>query len=85
MTDGRVAFDVARIDPATQFMYTTQVHFRESGTRLHPANHRYAWPSELDLMARLAGLQLEARWEDWGGTAFTGRSQSHVSVYRKPT
>jgi SAM-dependent methyltransferase len=84
MTDGRVALDVARIDPATQFMYTTQVHLRESGTRLHAANHRYAWPSELDLMARLAGLQLEDRWEDWEGTAFTGHSRFHVSVYRKP-
>jgi hypothetical protein len=85
MTDGRVALDVARIDPATQFMYTTQVHLRDGGVRVHPANHRYAWPSELDLMARLAGLRLEDRWEDWQGTPFTGTSQSHVSVYRKPS
>ena len=84
MTDGRVALDIARIDPATQFMYTTQVHLRDGGLRLHPANHRYAWPSELDLMARLAGLQLEDRSEDWRGTPFSGKSQFHVSVFRKP-
>ena len=84
MTDGHVALDVARIDPATQFMYTTQVHLRDSGVRLHAANHRYAWPCELDLMARLAGLTLEARCEDWKGTPFTGTSQFHVSVYRRP-
>ncbi len=84
MTEGRIALEVARIDPANQFMYTTQIHFRDSGVRLHPANHRYAWPAELDLMARLAGLQLEDRWEDWNTTPFTGTSQFHVSVYRKP-
>ena len=83
MTDGRVALDVARIDPVTQFMYTTQVHFRDGEVRLHPANHRYAWPSELDLMARLAGMQLVDRWEDWRGTPFASTSQFHVSVYRK--
>jgi SAM-dependent methyltransferase len=85
MTDGRVALDIARIDPTTQFMYTTQVHLRNGGLRLHPANHRYAWPAELDLMARLAGLELEDRWEDWQRTPFSGTSQFHVSVYRQPS
>ena len=84
MTEGRVALEVARIDQAIQFMYTTQIHFRDSGVELHAANHRYAWPAELDLMARLAGLKLEDRWEDWNLTPFTGTSQFHVSVYRKP-
>ena len=44
--------------------------------------HRYIWPSELDLMARLAGFQLESRWADWNRTPFTAESGSHVSVYR---
>jgi len=43
--------------------------------------HRYAWPSELDLMARLAGLTLEARWSDWHQSAFGQASKNHVSVY----
>ncbi|MFM6849070.1 MAG: class I SAM-dependent DNA methyltransferase [Terrabacter sp.] len=43
--------------------------------------HRYVWPSELDLMARLAGLTLRDRWADWRRTPFTGDSESHVSVW----
>ncbi|MFN3257916.1 MAG: class I SAM-dependent DNA methyltransferase [Ilumatobacter sp.] len=45
---------------------------------------RYVWPSELDLMAQLAGMTLESRWSDWHRSPFTGDSESHVSVWRKP-
>jgi SAM-dependent methyltransferase len=45
---------------------------------------RYIWPSELDLMARLAGLQLRERWADWDRTPFTAASTKHVSVWEKP-
>ena len=44
---------------------------------------RYVWPSECDLMAQLAGLQLEARYADWDRSPFTAASESHVSVWRK--
>ncbi len=44
--------------------------------------HRYIWPSELDLMARIAGFELESRWADWDRSEFTAESRSHVSVYR---
>jgi SAM-dependent methyltransferase len=47
--------------------------------------HRYVWPAELDLMARLAGLVLESRHADWAGAPFTAESPSHVSVYRSPS
>jgi SAM-dependent methyltransferase len=46
--------------------------------------HRYVWPAELDLMARLAGLELETRHAGWAGEPFTAESPSHVSVYRRP-
>jgi hypothetical protein len=46
--------------------------------------HRYLWPSELDLMARLVGMTLRERWSDWQRTPFTGDSRSHVSVWEKP-
>jgi len=46
--------------------------------------HRYVWPSELGLMARLAGLSLRERWGDWNRTPFTSDSRSHVSVWQKP-
>jgi SAM-dependent methyltransferase len=44
---------------------------------------RYVWPSELDLMAELAGMRLRERWEDWNRTPFTGESRKHVSVWEK--
>ena len=50
--------------------------------RLTRSAHRYVWPSELDLMAQLAGFELESRHGDWNGTEFTEASTSHVSVYR---
>ncbi|MFI6349352.1 class I SAM-dependent DNA methyltransferase [Streptomyces sp. NPDC050560] len=63
-------------------------HFtREGGAgsyRRDGSTHRYAWPAELDLMARLAGLECERRVADWDGTPFTADSAKHVSVWRKP-
>ncbi len=44
---------------------------------------RYVWPAELDLMARLAGMTLEARWDGWTRARFTADSDQHVSVWRK--
>jgi SAM-dependent methyltransferase len=48
------------------------------------SNFRFVWPAELDLMAELAGLIPVRRTEDWSGTPFTGGSEHHVSVWRKP-
>ncbi|GAA2738735.1 class I SAM-dependent methyltransferase [Pedococcus aerophilus] len=63
----------------------TSHHFRydrgrEATHAISP--HRYVWPAELDLMGRLAGFGLEARYADWDRSAFTADSRSHVSVYR---
>jgi SAM-dependent methyltransferase len=44
---------------------------------------RYVWPSELDLMARLAGMELAGRWADWDRSPFTAESEKHVSVWQK--
>jgi SAM-dependent methyltransferase len=62
-------------------------HFRFGEGRhaeLFRSPHRYIWPAELDLMAQLAGFELETRHADWAGNEFTADSQSHVSVYRIP-
>jgi hypothetical protein len=53
--------------------------------QLFRSPHRYIWPAELDLMAQLAGFELETRHADWAGAEFTAESRSHVSVYRLPT
>ena len=66
----------------------TSHHFTREGTetfRYGVSNFRYVWPGECDLMARLAGLDLESRHADWVGTPFTNDAESHVSVWRKPT
>ncbi|TKJ35170.1 class I SAM-dependent methyltransferase [Blastococcus sp. CCUG 61487] len=55
------------------------------GTVTYQASRfRYIWPAECDLMARLAGLEFEQRLADWHGSPFTGDSESHVSVWRRP-
>lgn len=62
-------------------------HFRFGDgreARLFRSPHRYIWPAELDLMAQLAGFELESRHADWSGSEFTADSRSHVSVYRLP-
>lgn len=84
MGGDRISIETAEIDPVEQMMRTTQAVFSTGSVRLYPANHRYAWPAELDLMAQLAGLYREVRWSDWRGKPFTGESRAHVTVYRLP-
>ena len=84
VTQDVVLLEAALLHPAEQRMTTTKVRFTDAGVQLMPANHRYAWPAELDLMAELAGLRREDRWEDWAGQPFTDHSREHVSVYRRP-
>jgi hypothetical protein len=70
-------------DPAGQIAWSH--HRMAAGGRLvrHSAPYRYIWPSELDLMARLADFRLEHRWADWNRSPFTAQSARHISVYAK--
>jgi SAM-dependent methyltransferase len=81
--DGYVVLEVAELHPAEQRMNTNKIFLRNDSVKVYPANHRYAWPSELDLMARLAGLSLEHRWGDWSKAPYGDHSTSHVSVWCK--
>jgi SAM-dependent methyltransferase len=76
-----MSFDV--YDVVTQGL--TSHHFVISDERINsfPFEGRYVWPSELDLMARLAGMSLRDRWAGWKREPFTSVSSSHVSVYVK--
>lgn len=78
-----VGFDT--YDMATQ-QGTSHHYTRSPGgeVRYSASNFRYIWPAECDLMARLAGLELEQRVADWDGGDFTSDCESHVSVWRKP-
>jgi SAM-dependent methyltransferase len=60
-----------------------QVQLSEAGIKLSPVRLRYVFPSELDLLARLAGLRLEARWGGWDRRPFAADSEQHVSVYAR--
>ncbi|MFG2332690.1 class I SAM-dependent DNA methyltransferase [Streptomyces sp. NPDC048604] len=59
-------------------------HGEDGRYRRSSSRHRYAWPAELDLMARLAGLEPERRVADWHGAPFAQDSRKHISVWRKP-
>lgn len=76
-----VRLDVARHDPVTQLLEESHVTLSDNGVRLNPIVTRYAWPSELDLMGRIAGLSLKERWSGWKREPFTGSSSRHVSIY----
>jgi SAM-dependent methyltransferase len=77
----QVRLDVGRHDPVEQLLVESHLAFTRDGVRLYPIVCRYIWPSELDLMARLAGLRLVERWGGWLGEPYTAASTRHVSVY----
>jgi SAM-dependent methyltransferase len=78
-----VGFDT--IDPVSQACRSHHFTRLDNDTWRHDVgNFRYAWPSECDLMAQLAGLGLVARYADWDRSAFTAESTKHVSVWRRP-
>jgi hypothetical protein len=78
---GEVTLDVGRHDPVKQLLEESHVVLTREGVRLYPIVCRYAWPSELDLMARIAGLRLKDRFSGWNREPFTSTSGRHVSVY----
>ncbi len=77
----QVTLDVARFDISTQLLDESHIRISEQGITLSPIVTRYIWPSEMDLMARIAGLRLHARYSGWLGERFDGSSRRHVSVY----
>ena len=82
--DGRLVVLDASIHRASEQRVTAQhVILAQEGMRMIPMEIRYAWPAELDLMAQLAGLELESRTDGWHGAPFTDATKQQVSVYRK--
>jgi len=70
-------------DVATQIALCHHYWVVDGALETFSAPFRYVWPSELDLMARLAGMTLRERWSDWDREPFTSESRSHVSVWQK--
>lgn len=81
ITDSEVMIDATRHDPVAQRASSFHIVMSENGIEMLPVEVRYAWPAEIDLMARLAGLRLRERWSSYRRDPFSAESPSHVSVY----
>lgn len=79
----QVVLDVCHYDPVTQLLEENHVQLSSDGIRFGPIVCRLIWPSEMDLMARIAGLHLVERWGGWEREPFTALSDRHVSVYAR--
>jgi len=79
--DDLVRLEATQHDPVSQQVISQHVLLSEDGSRMYPIKIRYAWPSELDLMAKIAGLSLQHRWSSWTKAEFTAESKKHISVY----
>ncbi|MEM8818928.1 MAG: class I SAM-dependent methyltransferase [Pseudomonadota bacterium] len=75
---------VDEIDVVSQRFTSHHLRLRDAGFERQSIPFRYVWPSELDLMARIAGLKLVERWSGWMKQPFTNTSTRHISVWRKP-
>lgn len=80
--EDHIRLDASLHDPINQLVTSQHILFTAEGSRMYPVRLRYVWPSELDLMARLAGMILSERWGSWQRDEFTAGSRKHVSVYR---
>jgi SAM-dependent methyltransferase len=78
----RVVLDASLHDPVAQRVISQHIVITEAGIRLIPIVVRYAYPSELDLMAERAGLQCVERWNGWDRSPFDATTGKHISVYR---
>jgi hypothetical protein len=82
--DDDLRFEVTQIDPLNQQVNSKLIHITDDGTRMYPVKIRYAWPAELDLMAKIAGLELLHRWGSWDKRKLTNQDSKHISVYGFP-
>ena len=82
VTPRHLGFD--EYDIAAQRLVSHHYWVMDGELETFSAPFRFVWPSELDLMARLAGMTLRERWSDWQREPFTSESRSHISVWEKP-
>jgi SAM-dependent methyltransferase len=82
VTPTHLGFD-EYVDLAAQLSFSHHYWVVDGQLETFSAPFRYVWPSELDLMARLAGMTLRERWSDWHREPFTSDSKEHISVWEK--
>ena len=81
ISDERTLIEVSHLNSAAQRVRSQHVVIDDAGIHRYPVELRFAYPSELDLMARIAGMRLRERWGGWDRRPFTSESANHVSVY----
>jgi len=81
----QVTLETSSHDPFAQRTDSQTVIIRDGSVRLYPVRIRYAYVSELDLMARIAGLTLRERWSDWHRSSYPSRGWTHISVWTPAT
>jgi SAM-dependent methyltransferase len=79
-----VRLNLSRYDPTIQKISMVHLVIDARGTHLYPVPMRYAYPAEIDLMARLAGLVLRERWSSYTREPFAADSRLHLSIYERP-
>ncbi len=83
VTNDSATLEAAVHDPVSQVVRYQYIVLTNDGAKLYPVPQRYAWPSELDLMARLAGLERRERWSGWDRLPFNEASANHITIYYK--
>lgn len=83
VTTEQVSLQSSQHDQASQRVKGQFVVIANDRVKLYPVEIRYCWPSELDLMAQLAGLRLRHRWDAWTRGEFNGGSAKHISLYER--
>jgi SAM-dependent methyltransferase len=81
VSEDKSKWGIDEIDVATQALTSHHVEIVDGRAERFSAPFRYVWPSELDLMAELAGMRLRDRWSGWRREPFTRDSRQHVSVW----
>lgn len=84
VTETSATIRLHQYDRAAQTFVRQTITFTDGGVRLQPFGMHYRWPEQIDELATLAGLTLEARYATWAGDPFGPDSTDHISVYRKP-
>ena len=83
VTTDSASIEVSQHDPVSQRVKSQLIVLKSGQIKLYPVELRYCWPSEMDLMAQLAGLRLRHRWGSWNRGEFTSASEKHISVYER--
>jgi SAM-dependent methyltransferase len=81
ISDESTILNVSKLDAAEQRVRSQHIVIDDAGTHRYPVELRFAYPPELDLMARIAGMRLRERWGGWDRRPFTSESANHISVY----